>query len=852
MGNVPVRPAQRTAPLLALFVVSGATALVYQTVWVRQLHLVLGTSSTAVATVLAAFMGGLGIGGLAIAGVADRVRRPVAVYGGLEAGIGLYALVFPSLLAALEPMLLALPGGPDARGIAAFFLVGALLLPPTCAMGATLPLLARFATDRMAAVGAQVGRLYAANTAGAVVGTALSGFVLLPTLGLGRTTCVAAAANLALAAGAAALDRRHGAPAPMVDDLPHDLLPTPRAVLWPLVALLAGAGAVGLLYEVAWTRLMALTLGGSTYAFSSMLLALLAGIAIGGHAGGSLADVLQRRGGQPGVLFGLGAVELGIAATVWVGTFVWTELPYWYVWGFDALGGAEHPVTVWLLGVGLCGIVLTPPAVGMGMALPLAVRAVSDGSAGLGRPVGLLVGANTLGGVAGSFLAGFVLLPVLQVQGTVTLGVVASALLGVVGFGLAKRRGPALLAVASTALWVGVRAPWDPLWMTGGMYQYVSQFDNHSREGIYRYAVEKYELLFYAEGRSSVVTVARNLGSGNLWLANNGKVDASSTSDMPTQVLCSLLPLSFAEDPEDVLVIGLASGVTAGSAGLDPRVDSLQIVELEGTIQQAARWFDDVNHQVLDDPRTELITDDGRHHVQRAAPGTWDAVISEPSNPWISGVSNLFTAEFWQVGRTRLAPGGVWGQWVQVYGMSQTDVRSLLATFADTFPHVLVFTAIDDADLVLIGAEHELKPTLAHLTAWLQDPVIAAEMELIGLADPVDLLAAFALDRDAIVRWTADAPRNTDDNLRIEVNAPLSLHADTQGANFAALMERARVPWQGVDDPLELADLAEAYVRMGDARRAQAAFSRAAMQLDPRDPLHAVWLARAANVLTTP
>ncbi|MEZ4317966.1 MAG: fused MFS/spermidine synthase [Myxococcota bacterium] len=374
-----LRREQAITALLPLFFVSGATALVYQTLWNRDLHLVFGTSTFAIATVLSAFMAGLALGGAVMARFADRTPRPLAVYGVLEAVIGIYALAFPWIVGAARLVYLqtwhALEPSPAVFGLIQFAIVGVTLLLPTAAMGATLPLLARFATSRLGTAGDRIGTLYAVNTAGAVFGTWFAGFVLLPSAGLWLTTVLAASANLLLGAAAIGLDRWNGADQQTVDVRDDLRVPfTPEIVM---VAFALGlAGFSSLVYEVAWTRLLGLMVGASVYAFSVMLLAFLVGIAIGGKVGGPLADRALKRSGVAGVLWLLGGVEAGVAVLSYGLMYVFPELPFWYVWIFDLTGAAESPTMMWVTSLVVSGLVMTPPAVLMGIAFPVAVRAV--------------------------------------------------------------------------------------------------------------------------------------------------------------------------------------------------------------------------------------------------------------------------------------------------------------------------------------------------------------------------------------------------------------------------------------------------------------------------------------------
>lgn len=850
--------------LLPLFFVSGGTALTYQSLWVRELQLVFGTSTFAISTVLAAFMGGLALGGFVAGRYADRVPRPLAVYGVLEIGIGLYALVFPYVVNLVTPVYLqvhrAMDPGPVVFGLVQFLLVGSTLFLPTILMGATLPLLARFATDRLGSAGDRIGTLYSVNTAGAVFGTLLCGFFLLPGIGRTDTTLLAAGANLVLGVAAVALDRVSGGDRvrPVSDVVPT--APVGGTGALGVVSVAIGlAGFSALVYEVAWTRLCGLMLGASVYSFSLMLLAFLTGIAIGGKLGGPIADALWRRGGLPYVLVAFAFVEVGIALVSFAMMYLYPELPFFYVWVFDALQAGENPKAVFAVSMVVSGLVMTPPAVLMGVHFPMAVRAVIGNEDELGGPVGIVYGSNTLGGVAGAFLAGFVFLPTLWVQGTIAAAAVGEVLAALLLLGYVARLGTVsvpklagavgtVLAATAGMLIVGGKPPWDPLLMTAGMYHYVTTFDDHSREGIREYSVDLYDLVFYEEGLSSVVTVAKNKDSGNIWLANNGKVDASTTTDMPTQVLCAMLPIAYAKGYDDVMVIGLASGITAGAVSQVDPIQTFEVVELEPSIERAAEFFAEYNHDVVNNPKAELIRNDGRNHVLLAPPQSYDVIVSEPPNPWISGVANLFTKEFLETGKARLKPGGVWSQWVQLYGMDQRDFRILLKTVASVYKHVLVFSTIEEADTVLVASDEPIEVDLERLDQLFRWPGVRKDLEKLGFRGPTDLVALYRFDQDEILNGgigTEDLPLNTDDNMIIEYSAPLHLHVDSQDDNVSMLIEHSQIPFDSLPkDPNFLAGLARKYADRGDLRAIRA-MVRAIELLPPDDLQRQTWLDEA-------
>lgn len=830
---VPGAPLREAAlrVLVPLFFVSGATSLVYETLWGRQLHLVFGTSQAAIATVLAAFMSGLALGGWLMGRVADGIRRPLRLYGLLEAGIGLYALLFPTLLSLAEPVYLSFWRWkePSPAVFAGFqlVLVGVLLLVPTTAMGATLPLLARFVTTRLSLAGRRIGLLYGVNTAGAVVGTFLAGFILLPDLGLRATTWVAVGGNLLLGIAALLLSRRvdREIPPPVEADLETPSPPPDLALL--CVAGLAGFAA--LVYELAWFRLLTLTLGGSAYAFSLMLLAFLAGMALGGGVGGAAADRALVRFGRPGPLVGLALVQAGVGLVSYAMMWGYGELPFLYVRLYGLAEEAES--LFWPAQLFLAGALMVPPTLFMGATFSFAVRCLVARPHRLGDPVGRIYAVNTLGAILGSVTAAFVLLPNVRVVGTVlaAAGVngLACAVAGVTAWGASVRRTRAALlaAVAGPAVAWGLMnlapPPWDPLLMTAGMYKYVVELADRSRTHIYEYSVNPYELLFYEEGLSSVVTVARTRETGNIWLANNGKVDASTTVDMPTQVLVADYPFFFGRDLRTACVIGLASGVTAGAVTLHPGLETIDVVELEPAVFRASHFFDAYNHRPLEDPRVRAIANDGRNHLMLTPPATYDVIVSEPSNPWLTGVSNLFTHEFFLEARKRLKPGGIWSQWVQIYGMGTAEVLSLLRTFSEVFPHVMVFASIEEADLVVLGSDAPLDLDLRTVEDTLAaNPALAEEMRLIDVKDPVDLLLRYQLDTEGVRSATEGVPLNTDDNMLVEFEAPRHLYEDTSTMNYLVLLAEARTASFAVESREEYLRLARAYGEHGERARA--------------------------------
>ena len=464
-----------------------------------------------------------------------------------------------------------------------------------------------------------------------------------------------------------------------------------------------------------------------------------------------------------------------------------------------------------------------------------------------------MYGSNTVGAIAGVVSGGLFLLPSLHIRGAVLVavscnliaaGIAIWASFRVIGRTRSLRTvglGLSLAAVVFLMHWF--RPPWDPLLMTSGMYKYVADMEDRSREGVSDFAVRPFELIFYEEGLSSVVTVARNREDDEIWLANNGKVDASVPGDMETQVLLAHLPLLFRPQAEQVLVIGLASGITAGSVTLHPGVARIDVVELEPVVVTASHEFDAYNHRPLDDERVRLLINDARNQLLLTPNHTYDLVSSEPSNPWISGVSNLFTREFFLLGKQKLKPGGIWCQWLHTYGMSPAELRSLLATFADVYAHIRLFR-VDGSDLILIGSNVPLPLNSTAIQEVLfSNQAVAVELKSLAFIRPEDILSLYQFSRKPLVQIAGAVERNTDDNMRIEYAAPLRLYDDTSDANSELIQSVAELPWDMIEGPKALIALANAYAANDWSWRRTLATLHYAMALYP-DDTHIVALLR--------
>jgi spermidine synthase len=837
------------AGLLSIFLLSGAGGLVYQVVWSRTLTLVFGSTTQGVATVLAAFMGGLALGSWAASRVGDRIAAPLRAYGLLECGVAaaglgvvLLAPVLDAVYRAVYPVAeLSLP----ALTLVRFLLASAFLLPATTLMGATLPVLSAHLERRSGIEGHGASKLYTVNTLGAVLGAAAAGFWLLPAAGILGSTLAAAGSNLLAAAGAFLLARREGAaprpgPPPAAPARVHEAPPAEPLGLEAragAAAALAVSGAGALVLEVAWTRTLSLVLGSSTHAFTVMLATFLIGLALGSAA------ATRRLGRIRNPLAAFALCELGVGAAVYLGVFVFPELPYAFLALFRAAGAA--PLWFQAGRFALAASVMLVPTALLGATFPLAVRCWRMGASEAARPVGKLYAANTLGAIAGSVAAGFLLIPHVGLRQTLIAGALVNLSIGAFLLAVQPSGRPAArygiagaVVLLLPALPLGA-PPWNPLLMTSGVFQYASQYNESfrtRREFLDYHRSHKH--LYYRDGPTTTVTVEKRPAArdGRVWLVLtvNGKVDASTTADMDTQVLLGHLPMLAAAEARRVMVVGWGSGVTAGAVLRHPEVAALRAVEIEPAVLEASRFFQEFNHDPFADPRLRIEINDARHAllVDR---GTYDVIISEPSNPWLAGPSRLFTREFFLLARDRLAPSGILCQWLQLYGLDPDAYRALIRTLHGVFDHVAVFKG-SRADTLVMASPAPIRFDLARMRARMAAPAVASDLARIGLEGPASLLARFRVGGAAVRAFAGEGPINTDDNALLEFAALRNLYRETDAANDRILAEAAASPLDLVDAaglaPEEAGRfpilLARELLRAGLTRRAREALDRTA------------------------
>ena len=781
MSLVTEAPANSDRSVLigVCFIFSGATGLIYEVLWARMLGLVFGATTLAVSTVLAAFMGGLALGSALAGKLAPRIRKPLSTYGWMEIGVAIYALLVPLLFRLIDHVYVLiwqqLHPGYFAFSLWRFFLSGLVLLVPTTLMGATLPVLAAALVRSSGRDSNSVTRLYACNLAGAILGTLAAGFVLLPSLGVRTTIAVAAAINVAVGVIAIVLQRRTQSaffsedPRPEVGETSSA---TDSGSFWGFAAL--ASGFVTISTQVSWTRILTMIIGSSTYAFSIVVALFLIGLAGG-------AWFVARKDRSQRLRATILKVEIFTAVSLLASLFVLNKLPALLI-----TLGFRFQTSSWagLLALQILSatLLILVPALLMGMVMPVVlVWAGSEQTKAVAR-VGRSYAINTIGAIAGAFITGFILIPKTSTRFTLLLAATVCLLVAGVAYrpaaearDLSLKRSLAigLTPVFAILLFI-IAPPMNLADLSIGAYDSLVRVLAQTREGVTNKADEPkpdvHELLMYQEGPTATVSVRRD--QNTISMAINGRTNASDSNfDMPTQVMLGQLPVLVAPKIDSGLIIGYATGVTVG-AMLQSPVQSVTCVELEPGTLAASSYFNHVNNRPLDDPRTHLIIDDARTFL-RVTPNRYDMIVSEPSHPWVPGVANLFTQEFFELGRARLNDEGIWVQWVQIYQLSTESLRSVLATYHRVFPHVLVFRVgglNTGKDLLLIGSNRPLN--LDRLSERLADPRMTAELARVGLKTEADIRDWFVCDETKLGPAVAGAKINTDDNMHIEMTVP--------------------------------------------------------------------------------
>ncbi len=704
---------QRRILLLVIFVLSGFAGLIYQSIWSHYLGLFLGHAAYAQALVLAIFMGGMAAGASWISHAGLRWRNLIRTYALIEAGIGVLGLLFHWLFGGVVAFsydwLIPALGQPWAINMARWVVAAALILPQTILLGMTFPLMSGGLIRRFpGSDGNLLGGLYFTNSIGAAIGALVAVFVLLPWIGLPGAMMVAGVLNLVVAALALYLARE---PEPVAPLPPHlDSLPEQRIRHSPLLrAVLIGtalSGAASFAYEIIWIRMLSMAVGSTMHAFELMLASFIAGIAFGGLWVRKRADATS----DPLRLVGWMQIFMGVAAlaslAVYANAFAWVG------WLMQSLAKTDGGYTLFNLGTASIAIaIMLPAAFFAGTTLPLFT--VTLLRAGLGeRAIGRVYAWNTLGSIIGVFAATHLLIPTIGLK----LSLCIAALVDM-GIGLILLRGQAhdkhsmlrfgiAAVLASTALIVAVRIPFDLRTTASGVFRF----------GNVKLSADE-QILYYKDGKTASVSTVRS-GNGSTNIATNGKPDAAiqlnvdfpPADDEPTMAMAAALPLAMLDAPKHVGVIGFGSGLTTHTLLGDTRLERVDTIEIEPAMIEGARVFGPRVERAYTDPRSHIVIDDAKSYFS-GQKDKYDIIVSEPSNPWISGVGTLFSKEFYQFIPRHLNDSGLFVQWVQLYEIDDHLIASILAGLTTSFSDYGAWIS-NSTDMLIIASKSGPLPPL--------------------------------------------------------------------------------------------------------------------------------------------
>jgi spermidine synthase len=758
--------------LLALFVGSGCAALIYEVVWFQLLEMVIGSSAVSIGVLLGTFMGGMCLGSLLFPRLVSAAHHPLRLYAWLELGIGLIGLLvlfgMPLVGGAYTAWAGAGIAGILLRGMAA----GICLLPPTMLMGATLPAMSRWieATPRGVS---WLGFFYGGNTAGAVLGCLLAGFYLLRVHDVAFATYVAVSLNVAVGAVALIAASRTSHQPVSRPRLP--LLAAGRGTVYAVIAL---SGLTALASEVLWTRTLSLMLGATVYTFSLILAVFLAGIGIGSSAGAALARTLAR----PRVALAWCQIAL-CGAMAWTSYMLTEALPYWPI---NPSIATEFRYQ-FQLDLMRCVFAVLPGALLWGASFPLALAAVASRDEDPAALVGGVYAANTLGAIAGSLGASLLLTVWVGGQRAQQLMMVIAAASGVMLLLQEKVSQAAVAAAGAIALLLTLTvAPVPGILVAYGRYAAMQ--------------LGQSEIIYVGEGWNASVAVSeRQNGVRNYH--NAGKVQASSEpQDMRLQRMLGHLTTLVPARTRSVLVIGCGAGVTAGAVSIDPALERETIVEIEPLVPRVvSTYFGDHNFNVITNPKVTVHIDDARHYLF-TTDETFDAITSDPLDPWVKGAAMLYTREFFELVKQRLNPGGVVTLFVQLYESNTEAVKSEIGTFFEAFPNGMIFANTYNGqgyDLVLLGQVEPTRIDLDEMDARLKRPEyepVVNSLRQIGMFSATDLFATFAGQAGDYTEWLKDADINRDRNLRLQYLAGRGLNLYRADEIFAEMLTFARDP----------------------------------------------------------
>lgn len=735
--------------LLILFAGSGCSALIYEIVWFQLLQLTIGSTTISMGFLLAAYMGGLCLGSLALPRLKVARQHPLRVYAALEAGIAVFGIVALLGIPAVQRVYFA---GAE-HGLSSMLLRGVIaavcLLPPTVLMGASLPAIVRWIESTPRGV-SWWALLYGGNTLGAVAGCLIAGFWLLRLYDTHTATYAAAAINVAVALASFALAAREPARDVQFEERTWGF--------WPVYVTIGLSGACALGAEVIWTRLLGMMLGSTVYVFSIILAVFLIGLALGS---GGASWLLRMKPGPVAARQALGWSQILLAAGIaWTAYMIADWMPF--LPNDVLLNGM--PLETFRIDLVRCLFAILPPTVLWGASFPLACAAVvatpGEDSA---RVVGGVYAANTLGAIAGALGVSLVLVPWIGTQQSERALLVVSALSALFVLGSQARRSGAMAAGLAVSMGVAFLLAWSVDPIPGKVIAYGR-----------RAAIADGRIIYTKEGRNSSVAITM-WSDGATEVDVNGHVEATTEPyDMKLQRMVGHLPALLHPNPKSVLGIGFGAGVSAGTFTRYPGIEHITVCEIEPVIPPTStRYFAQQDYNVLHNPRTRIVYDDARHYIL-TTPEKFDIIASDPLDVFVKGTAAIYSQEYFEAVKQHLNPGGMFSLYVPLYETDERTIRSELATFFAAFPYGSVWANLRDGegyDMVFMGQAEPLKINLDEVQQRLERPdyaPVAESLREVGAGSALELLSTYAGQASDLEPWVRGAEINRDRDLRLQ------------------------------------------------------------------------------------
>ncbi len=735
-----------SALLLVAFFLSGAVALIYQVLWTRQLGLVFGVTIQAASTVLACFMGGLALGSYLAGRWSDSMARPLRAFAIVEVLIAVSALLTPTLLGLADTVFISLvpslEGSPALTTVTRVGLTALVLIMPAGLMGMTYPLVLRAASRSADGIRRTASLLYAINTTGAIVGVLAGSLWLVPELGLSRTFLVAASVNV-LVALVAWLASRGEAPiphtpaAPAADAAAGALVTEPLSdrARWVVLLVIALSGTVSLALEIVWFRILVFFLRPTTYAFASMLAAVLAGLAIGSYL---VTPWLRRRANWQAIL---GATEIAVGMTGLLSAFLLVRANDIMVWMWTAGAELTPPWDFVLPLLFAAGFAILPTAILLGAAFPMGLILWTTGGrqddARVGRRVGTLYALNVAGAIVGSLAGGFILIPTLGAQSSLVLISAIPLIGGLTLFWMARPTLRVPVVGVAVLAFVGIAAVLPDVF-----------------EDVIQRRYPGHEVLWHAEDAQATVSVAQH-GDQRVLLIDGMHHASDGEGMVHYHRAIGTLAVAVHPDPHEVLIVGMGGGTTGGGASILPNTRTT-VVELSPSVITAGSWFEKINRKILENPNVTFEVADGRHFL-KTTQKKFDVITADLMLPHLAGAASLYSADYYALARQALAPGGIMVQWIPVD--TEFQHKLMLRSFLDAFPYVTLWIG----GSIAIGSNEPLTLRESDFALKVAYPQVQVAMEGSGLGTFQLLVNQYFTHRPHIERYLGEGPLLRDD-----------------------------------------------------------------------------------------